>query len=153
MEPVVRLATAGDIEALQWLQDHARAALVDVRGGNLRLQECAAIDDWAQLLSEADSRVLVAELDGVVLGFMVLVLRSASGRAVITYAFVEEGARELGLGDTMVEHAVAIARERGLGGIEAVALPGDRETKNLYERAGLTARKITVYKSLRPHGE
>ena len=41
-----------------------------------------------------------------------------------------------------------LRKENSLSGIEAVALPGDRETKNLFERAGLTARKITVYKSL-----
>jgi ribosomal protein S18 acetylase RimI-like enzyme len=150
MDPVVRLATADDIEALDWLQDHARAALVDTRGGNLRLEECHPIKDWAALLDDAHAAVLVGELDRVVLGFMVVVLRADIDRAVVTYAFVEEGARELGLGDTMVEHAIALARAAGLGGIEAVALPGDRETKNLYERAGMTARKITVYKSLRP---
>lgn len=148
MDPVVRLATADDVEALVWLHDRARASLVDVRGGNLRLQECAAIDDWHQLLTDTEAAVLVGELDALVLGFMVVLLRAATDRAVITYAFVEEGARELGLGDTMVEEAIAIARTRGLHGIEAVALPGDRETKNLYERAGLTARKITVHKSL-----
>ena len=62
--------------------------------------------------------------------------------------YVEQEARELGLGDTMVEHAIATVREAGLEGIESVALPGDRETKNLFERAGLTARLITVYKTL-----
>jgi ribosomal protein S18 acetylase RimI-like enzyme len=150
MDPVVRLATADDVDALDWLQDHARAALVDVRGGNLRLQECRAISDWPALLADHDAVVLVGALADVVLGFVVMHLRADIDRGVITYAFVEDGARELGLGDTMVEHAVAAVRERGLSGIEAVALPGDRETKNLYERAGLTARKITVYKSLRP---
>jgi len=32
--------------------------------------------------------------------------------------------------------------------VEAEALPGDRETKNLYERAGITARNIVVSKRL-----
>ena len=31
----------------------------------------------------------------------------------------------------------------GRDGVEGQALPGDRETKNLYERAGITARLIT----------
>ena len=79
---------------------------------------------------------------------MVMHLVPSKDRGIITHAFVEAEARELGLGDTMVEVAIATVREAGLAGIEAVALPGDRETKNLYERAGLTARKLTVYKSL-----
>jgi hypothetical protein len=32
--------------------------------------------------------------------------------------------------------------------LEGTALPGDRDTKNLYERAGVVARKIVVSKPL-----
>ncbi len=148
MDPLVRPATPDDIESLVRLQAVARDGLTGVRGGALRLAECPVITDWAGLLNTAASLVLVATLIDVVLGYMVLILRPEIGRGVITHAFVEEGARELGLGDTMVEHAIAAVRSAGLTGIEAVALPGDRDTKNLYERAGLTARKLTVYKSL-----
>ena len=148
MDPVVRPATAADIEALNRLQDIARFGLTDARGGALRLRECPVITDWSQLFTDGLTRVLVGTLLDVVLGYMVLLIRPDIDRGVITHAFVEEGARELGLGDTMVEHAIAHVIEAQLSGIEAVALPGDRETKNLFERAGLTARKITVYKSL-----
>ncbi len=148
MDPLVRPATSDDIESLVRLQAAARDGLTDVRGGRLRLQECPVITDWAGLLSSDGVVVLVATLVDVVLGYMVLMLRPEIDRGVITHAFVEEGARELGLGDTMVEHAITAVRAVGLPGIEAVALPGDRDTKNLYERAGLTARKLTVYKSL-----
>jgi ribosomal protein S18 acetylase RimI-like enzyme len=148
IDPVVRPATAADIEALDRLQGTARAGLTDARGGPLRLRECPVITDWLPLLTDPQALVLVGTLLDVVLGYMVLLIRADIDRGVITHAFVEEGARELGLGDTMVEHAVARVRAESLAGIEAVALPGDRETKNLYERAGLTARKLTVYKSL-----
>jgi len=153
MDPVVRPANADDIEALDWLQSTARFGLTDARGGQLRLRECPEITDWPNLFADANTFVLVGTLDDVVLGYMVLLIRPEIDRGVITHAFVEEGARELGLGDTMVEHAIAHVREANLSGIEAVALPGDRETKNLFERAGLTARKITVYKSLVPKAE
>ena len=148
MDPLVRPATRDDIESLVRLQAAARDGLTDVRGGRLRLRECPVITEWAGLLSNDAVVVLVATLVDVVLGYMVLMLRPEIDRGVITHAFVEEGARELGLGDTMVEHAIMAVRAAGLPGIEAVALPGDRDTKNLYERAGLTARKLTVYKSL-----
>ena len=36
------------------------------------------------------------------------------------------------------------ARHRGCSLLEGASLPGDRETKNLYERAGIKARLITV---------
>jgi len=150
MDPVVRPACAEDVEALNRLQGMARTALIDARGGQLRLRECEEIVDWTGLLADAGSVVLVGTLLDVVLGYMVLVLRPDTDRGVITHAFVEHDARELGLGDTMVEHAIAHVSQAGLSGIEGTALPGDRETKNLFERAGLTARKITVYKSLAP---
>jgi hypothetical protein len=38
--------------------------------------------------------------------------------------------------------------ERGAEAVEGQALPGDRHTKNLYERAGIVARLITTYKRL-----
>ena len=153
MDPVVRPATADDIDALNRLQDMARLGLTDVRGGQLRLRECEVITDWPSLLADGHTFVLVGTLLDIVLGYMVLLIRPEIDRGLIIHAFVEEGARELGLGDTMVEHAIAHVREAKLSGIEAVALPGDRETKNLYERAGLTARKITVYKTLAPRDD
>ena len=150
MDPVVRVATADDIDDLDRLQALAREGLVDARGGALLLAENLPIVNWRALLDSDDVVVYVGTLLDVVLSFMVMELRSAINRGCITNAFVEEGARELGLGDTMVEQAKIATRAAGLTGIEAVALPGDRSTKNLYERAGMTARKITVYKALPP---
>ena len=79
---------------------------------------------------------------------MVLRFAADRDRGIVTHAFVEADARELGFGDAMLQVAIEACRSRGLAGIEAVALPGDRDTKNMYERAGMTARKLTVYKSL-----
>ena len=62
--------------------------------------------------------------------------------------YVEPQAREVGFGDWLLEAALAEARTQGCIVIEGYALPGDRATKNLYERAGITARKITVSKAL-----
>jgi GNAT superfamily N-acetyltransferase len=70
------------------------------------------------------------------------------GVARIDQVFVTPDARELGFGDTLVEVATDAARAAGATVIEGEALPGDRETKNLYERAGITARLITVSRRL-----
>ena len=66
--------------------------------------------------------------------------RHQSGRSGLRAA----GARELGFGDAMLAAGLAHARARGAVVFEGEALPGDRDTKNLYERAGITARLITV---------
>ncbi len=148
MDPLVRPASIADVPALIDLEAAARDGIADVRGGALRLAECPPITDWAALLADPDQHVFAGTLDDVVLAFMVVVMQPARQRSLVTHVFVDEGARELGLGDTMIEHAIAATNDAGLAGIESTALPGDRETKNLFERAGMTARKLTVYKSL-----
>ena len=148
MDPIVRLAGEADCADLARLEALAREAIRDVRGGALRLSGCPPIPDWTALVRDASTRVFVGTLDDAVVAYMVLVLRSRRNRGDVTHVYVEQEARELGLGDTMVEQAISTVREAGLEGIESVALPGDRETKNLFERAGLTARLITVYKAL-----
>jgi GNAT superfamily N-acetyltransferase len=68
--------------------------------------------------------------------------------ARIDQVYVAVEARELGFGDALVAAAMDWAREQGAELIEAETLPGDRNLKNLYERAGVTARLITVSKRL-----
>ena len=115
----------------------------------MRLEECPPINDWKALLADPNCVVLTGSLDDSIVAYLVMHLSPSKDRGVISHVYVEVEGRELGLGDAMVEQAIAVARDADLGGIEAVALPGDRETKNMFERAGLTARKLTVYKSLR----
>ena len=66
----------------------------------------------------------------------------------IDQVFVATEARELGFGDALVAAAMEWGRVVGAVLIEAETLPGDRNLKNLYERAGVTARLITVSKRL-----
>jgi GNAT superfamily N-acetyltransferase len=68
--------------------------------------------------------------------------------ATILDVFVHPEAREIGFGDELLAAAVAAARRAGARLLEGEALPGDRDTKNLYERAGITARLITVSTAL-----
>ena len=48
----------------------------------------------------------------------------------------------------MLLAAMDAMRTAGGVTVEGWALPGDRDTKNLFERAGVTARKIIVSKPL-----
>jgi ribosomal protein S18 acetylase RimI-like enzyme len=91
--------------------------------------------------------VYVAVIDDVVVGFLVADL----GRdhvVRIDQVWVTPEARELGFGDELLATAIESARRRGAVAVEGQALPGDRHTKNLYERAGIVARLITTYKRL-----
>ncbi|MGD9995801.1 MAG: N-acetyltransferase family protein [Ilumatobacteraceae bacterium] len=144
----IRPARHGDAAVLAELESEARAALRDVRGGNALLGEQPAVGDWEGLLSDPDRRVWVAVLDDLVVGYLELEAPTAAGVGVVRQVYVHPEARELGFGDDLLAVAIRTVRELGGVAIESFALPGDRETKNLYERAGVTARKIIVSKRL-----
>ena len=150
IDPLVRLADAtdaDDVEQLHLLQSEARAALVGQRGGDRWLLEHPGVDSWSDHIATAD--VWVAYIDSVVVGYLVALL--GDDLVVrIDQVWVTPEARELGFGDGMLEAAIESARHRGAIAVQGEALPGDRHTKNLYERAGIVARLITTYRSLTP---
>jgi GNAT superfamily N-acetyltransferase len=151
IDPIVRVAVAGDLDDLQMLESESRAALVDQRGGNRWLQEPRRRGpQWAIAVEdghEPPTTVFVGLIDDVIVGYLVLE-RPEPGLAVVEQVYVTPGAREVGIGDELLAAAVEHARRTGASLIEGEALPGDRDTKNLFERARITARLITVSKRL-----
>lgn len=139
IDPLIRTATANDIEQLVELEAEARAALVGARGGDRWLEEHPALE-WAR--PQDASEILVGELDTVLVGY--LVIRHDGRISCAEQVYVAPWARGLGFGDALLATALDQARARGAEVFEAEALPGDRELKNLFERAGITARSITV---------
>lgn len=144
----VRRAIPADASQLAELEAQARNALVDARGGAALLAEQPAVGDWYALLDDRDQRVWVAGIDGVVVGYLQLRHIVGTPTGVVIQVYVEPGAREVGFGDVLLGEAIASIRDAGGVCVESFALPGDRDTKNLYERAGVTARKLIVSKRL-----
>jgi ribosomal protein S18 acetylase RimI-like enzyme len=149
IDPTVRPADpekGDDLAQLALLEREARGALVGQRGGDRWLVEHPAVEDaWVQRCDSSD--VYVAVIDDVVVGFLVADL----GRdhvVRIDQVWVTPEARELGFGDELLATAIESAHARGAVAVEGQALPGDRHTKNLYERAGIVARLITTFKRL-----
>lgn len=141
MRTEVRRAHPHEREQVVALDAEARTALADQRGGPAWLAEHPPIGELG------DAQLLVATIDGVVAGFLRLELEGGDV-ARVERVYVTPQARGIGFGDELLEHALELARDHGAVAIEGEALPGDRETKNLYERAGITARKIIVYRRL-----
>ena len=52
------------------------------------------------------------------------------------------------LDEIMINDLVAWCDEQGCVGIDAMALPGHRATKNFFEESGFTARKLVMHKNL-----
>jgi len=149
IDPIVRPADPAnpdDVAQLVLLEREARAALVDQRGGERWLTEHPKIADaWERQCHTTD--VLVAVIDEVVVGYLVSSLDSDQVVRV-DQVWVTPEARELGFGDELLATAIGAARMRGALAVEGQALPGDRHTKNLYERAGIVARLITTFRWL-----
>lgn len=146
--PLVRLAIESDRSAVCAMDRRGREKAAGTRGGDGWIAEHPPIDE---LLEKSGTRILVAELAGVVVGFSSSFdnVEDTRGRVCcVERVYVEEEAREVGCGDALLAQEISGALVRGCEIIEAQSLPGDRETKNLYERAGITARLITVSKRL-----
>jgi GNAT superfamily N-acetyltransferase len=149
IDPIVRPARRTDVDALRLLEAEARSALVDARGGARWLDEHVELGErWPDALERYQVFVAVLDVERteVVVGYLVLDVAGTIAR--IDQVFVTPEAREIGFGDALVEEAEAAARAVSATLLEGQALPGDRETKNLYERAGITARLITVSRRL-----
>ena len=136
-----------DVDVLVLLESEARLSLKEFRGADRLAIEVPEIGSrWPQVLTDGAMFVLVGCIDSVVMGY--LIARKFDQLATIEQVFVTHDARNLGVGDALVSATLSWAREQNLTALDALALPGDRETKNLYERSGLVARLITVTKKL-----
>lgn len=149
IDPTIRTAEADngdDLAQLELLETEARAALVGARGGDRWLAEHPPVaQEWAGECAE--SCVLVAHIGDVVVGYLVGKLGTDDVLRV-DQIWVTPQARENGFGDALLAGSIEIAEQRGAVAVEGQALPGDRQTKNLYERAGIVARLITTFRWL-----
>jgi len=106
-------------------------------------------------LARPDTLVRVGTIDEVVIGYAVARvedLADGSRLGVVDEIFVELEARGIGVGEAMMDDVVAWCREHGCLGIDAMALPGHRQTKNFFEDSGFTARKLVMHKPLGTDG-
>ena len=154
-EEAARSATAADLDALAALVDEAAAEKRSQKGGELwwrrERREGHAGADVAALLSSPDHEVAVGTIDGAAVGYGVVRReRLADGGllGVIEDIYVDPGARAVGVGEALMEHLLAWCREQGCFGVDSLALPGDRSTKNFFESFGLVARAIVVHRPL-----
>jgi GNAT superfamily N-acetyltransferase len=150
-----RPATADDLPALVTLATAAIEELTPNRGGAVwRRQQARPLPPGDSLradLGAHDAHVVVGTIDGTVIGYGVLrveQLRDGSKLGVISDLFTLEGARGVSVGEEVMDALIAWATEQGCFGVDSLALPGDRHTKNFFESFGLVARAIVVHRSL-----
>ena len=150
-----RPATVADVARIVELAHAMRVELGEERGGALwatREARTEPLDDgFGALIGRDDAAVLVGTYDDVVVGFgaaHVEVLRDGSRLGVVDEIYVEPEARAVGVGETLVVRLVDFCRAAGCAGVDATALPGHRQAKNFFERAGFSARLLVMHRSL-----
>lgn len=157
MSESARRARPDDVARLAELTRQARDELRVERGGALwSVREARPEPVEAGLAAAVDdpeALVVAGSYHDVIVGFSsvhVEPLRDGTRLAVLDEIYVEPDARGVAVGEAMMELVLAWCGEHGVRGIDGLALPGTRETKNFFERFGLTARAIVVHRDLRP---
>jgi ribosomal protein S18 acetylase RimI-like enzyme len=155
MDVGARRATAADVDGMAELAAAALAEQAGARGGTIwALREARAVpahDSLRDDLGDERAIVLVGGVDGAVLGYAVArvePLRDGSTLARLVDIVVEPLAREVGVGEALLDEVLAWAAAQGCRGLDALVLPGNRAAKNFFETAGLTARAIVVHREL-----
>ena len=102
----------------------------------------------AELCGAEATVLLLARLDGAVVGMLVLVLfRLPTGmRAWIEDVVVEEGARGRGVGEALTLEALERARSAGAVTVDLTSRPSRVAAVRLYERLGFERRETGVYR-------
>ena len=150
-----RTASVDDVSRLAALAEQAVAELRPGRGGEVwsRTQARRAPFEprFTAEIADPTTLVLVGTLDGSVVGYAVVheqALADGGSLGVIDDLYTEPLARGVGVGEQLMDALLAWCTERGFQGVDGLALPGDRHTKNYFEANGLVARAIVVHRVL-----
>jgi len=146
---LARAASDADRSALTGLLQEALAGAATMRGGLALVGDASTDTLLARWTAPGQAvQLFVGEFEGALVG---LAAASAAGsplRGLIECCYVETGARGVGVGSALAELVVRWCADQGCEEVDALALPGDRGTKQRLEAAGFTARLLTLSRRL-----
>jgi len=152
----VRPATEDDLPRLAELARAGIAELTPMKGGVVwaaREARAEPVEESLKVsLADDATHLVVGTIDDVPVGYASVrleTLNDGSCLGVVDDIFVEEGAREVGVGEAMMGELIAWCEAHGCFGMDAMALPGHRSTKNFFEESGFTARNLVMHHRLR----
>jgi ribosomal protein S18 acetylase RimI-like enzyme len=157
MEVRSRRATPADVPALAGLYSllaGEMAALKAVWPLADGLEEPIR-ESLSSLLTDPDAALYLGEIDGYPFGFLLArsepLLAQAGGERIgsIRLIFTDPEAREVGIGEAIIEQFLDEFRAAGHRRFDAHVPPGHREAKNFFESNGFAARRIVMH---RPEG-
>ena len=154
-EEAWRAATADDLACLEQLVAQAVLEQREQKGGEVWARTLGRRAPFGPLLEQElaspTHRLLVGTLDATILGYgaaHIDELADGGRLGVVTDLYVEPAGREVGIGEAVMNGLVEWCTEQGCFGVDSLALPGDRHTKNFFETFGLVARAIVVHRTL-----
>lgn len=105
-------------------------------------------EQLAEMVASPASDILVARLDGAIVGTLTLVtFRIPTGmRAWIEDVVVDDSARGHGVGDQLNRFALQVARDRGCRTADLTSRPSREAANRLYQRIGFVTRETNVYR-------
>lgn len=103
-------------------------------------------DGVARVLGSEANTVLVARLDGEIVGTLTLVMfpLPTGLRARIEDVVVDGAARGAGVGAALTEHALRLAEQAGARTVDLTSRPSREAANRLYERLGFRTRDSRV---------
>ncbi|MBA2338478.1 MAG: GNAT family N-acetyltransferase [Acidimicrobiia bacterium] len=153
MQPVSRPASAHDLATVLSLYQEAVGeqavlrAMWPIADGLPEPAETAL----ASIVDDPDSRLVVGEIEGAVVGFAWArsepLLPQAGGApvCVVRLVYTTPEARGVGVGDAMLARLMDDFAARGHRHFDARVSPGHRHAKNFFEAHGFSARLIVMY--------
>ena len=155
IEETARPATGADVASVAALAAQAALEMAPLRGGQvwaLREARPEPLEDGLRRdLSDDRALLVVGAIDESVVGYgsiRLAALHDGGALGRIDDIYVMPEARGVGVGEAIMEALLAWARGRGCIGVDSLALPGDRHTKNFFETHGMVARSIIVHRRL-----
>lgn len=145
-----RSATSEDLDAIAGLGQVARSEADGERGAHLLLDLTHAslgVAERYERALEADQELLTVGLvDDAVVGYGMARIEQGATETVcvLDELFVHPQARSVGIGAAILSSTQAWARERRCSYVESQVLPGNRESKNFFERVGMVTRAMRV---------
>lgn len=102
----------------------------------------------AEIIDSPASDLLVARVDGRIVGTLTLVIfRIPTGmRAWIEDVVVDDAARGHGVGEALNRFALDVAKQRGCKTVDLTSRPSREAANRMYQRIGFQARETNVYR-------
>lgn len=149
-DAAARHAAVGELALLRHLAEQSRADRLTERGGVVleQLEPRPAIDDAR--FADRDVLLALGLYADVAFGYAHANVVDVDGARIVRLhdVFVEPDARGVGIGEALLTFVFEWAQQQRAAAIDSIVLPGNREGKNFFERFGLVARAIHVYRAL-----